>query len=83
MVCPWCEHDHPTRADREACEAIHGRVRHYPEEVGPLFAREYLCALCGHVAPYGELLEHFRYHHAHEHAPSGHLVRPIRMMGDV
>lgn len=76
-----CEHEHPTRADREACDAMAGRVRSYPDD-GPIHGREYLCALCGHVDTYGDLLWHFRY--AHEGGEGAdRLIRPIRVMGEL
>ena len=75
MSCPRCGHEHPTRADVEACEAMAGHVRPYNDD-GP----EVMCTLCRYIAPHGPLLMHFAAHHAGEQA-AARLVRPVRIVG--
>jgi hypothetical protein len=76
VPCKQCGNDHPSRADVEACDAMHGRVRIYSDE-GP----EVMCNLCRYVTTYASILEHFRAHHAGEVHNQGRLVRPIRTIG--
>lgn len=72
-ACATCGHDHPTRADREACDAMQGAPVRYAQ-VGNL---AYACALCGFSGDYVELLYHFAHGHRGELAPQARLVRPL------
>jgi hypothetical protein len=71
--CEDCGHPHNAAADRVACAALHGRVRAYPDDVRD---PEAMCALCGVIAPFSSLLEHFRRQHNPSEAAKV-LVRPI------
>lgn len=72
--CVSCGHHHSTAADRVGCEALHGRMRGYPDDVRDPLA---MCALCGHVEAFSSVLEHLRHHHSPSEAADV-LIRPIR-----
>lgn len=76
-LCSECGYEHRTGADREACAAIHGRVRAVPEGSGIAHLHEYeaKCMLCGASAAFEDLLAHFYQHHGNQWTGTGDLVR--------
>ena len=73
--CSDCGYNHSTAADRIACAAIQGRIRGFPEV--PEDGVEWACTLCGYLASFSDLVEHFYRGHSGDLPPSGHLVRAV------
>lgn len=77
--CSDCGYEHRHPADREACAALHGRIRRPWDHRDPYA----LCELCGYAGHFSEMLDHLHQYHRHDVIRTGHLVRPIIDADDI